>query len=164
MPDDVLLAIEVSKYDQKVVLEALHNCIAHQDYTRNGRILVVEMLDRLIFENEGSFYEGQPNDYIAGNKTPRKYRNPFLVQAMTELNMIDTMGYGIYEMHLGQARRYFPLPDYDLSDNSSVKMTIYGSVVDPAYSRLLIQKTDLSWEDILLLDRVQKNYLYQMML
>ena len=164
LPDDVLLAIEVSKYDQKVVLEALHNCIAHQDYTRNGRILVVEMLDRLIFENEGSFYEGQPNDYIAGNKTPRKYRNPFLVQAMTELNMIDTMGYGIYEMHLGQARRYFPLPDYDLSDNSSVKMTIYGSVVDPAYSRLLIQKTDLSWEDILLLDRVQKNYLYQMML
>lgn len=156
LPDDVLLAIEVSKYDQKVVLEALHNCIAHQDYTRNGRILVVEMLDRLIFENEGSFYEGQPNDYIAGNKTPRKYRNPFLVQAMTELNMIDTMGYGIYEMHLGQARRYFPLPDYDLSDNSSVKMTIYGSVVDPAYSRLLIQKTDLSWEDILLLDRVQK--------
>ena len=164
LPDDALLAIEVSKYDQKVVLEALHNCIAHQDYTRNGRILVVEMLDRLIFENEGSFYEGQPNDYIAGNKTPRKYRNPFLVQAMTELNMIDTMGYGIYEMHLGQARRYFPLPDYDLSDNSSVKMTIYGSVVDPAYSRLLIQKTDLSWEDILLLDRVQKNYLYQMML
>ena len=156
LPDDALLAIEVSKYDQKVVLEALHNCIAHQDYTRNGRILVVEMLDRLIFENEGSFYEGQPNDYIAGNKTPRKYRNPFLVQAMTELNMIDTMGYGIYEMHLGQARRYFPLPDYDLSDNSSVKMTIYGSVVDPAYSRLLIQKTDLPWEDILLLDRVQK--------
>ncbi len=156
LPDDALLAIEVSKYDQKVVLEALHNCIAHQDYTRNGRILVVEMLDRLIFENEGSFYEGQPNDYIAGNKTPRKYRNPFLVQAMTELNMIDTMGYGIYEMHLGQARRYFPLPDYDLNDNSSVKMTIYGSVVDPAYSRLLIQKTDLPWEDILLLDRVQK--------
>lgn len=32
LPDDVLLAIEVSKYDQKVVLEALHNCIAHQDY------------------------------------------------------------------------------------------------------------------------------------
>ena len=156
LPDDALLAIEVSKYDQKVILEALHNCIAHQDYTRNGRIIVTEMPDRLIFENEGSFYEGLPNDYISGNKTPRRYRNPFLVQAMTELNMIDTMGYGIYEMHVGQARRYFPLPDYDLSDNTCVKMTIYGSVVDPAYSRLLIQKTDLAWEDILLLDRVQK--------
>ena len=30
--------------------------------------------------------------------------------------MIDTMGYGIHEMYAGQRRRFFPLPDYDLSD------------------------------------------------
>ena len=57
LPDDALLAVEVAKYDQKVVLEALHNCIAHQDYTRNGRIIVTEQLDKLIFENEGSFFD-----------------------------------------------------------------------------------------------------------
>jgi ATP-dependent DNA helicase RecG len=157
LPDDALLAVEVAKYDQKVVLEALHNCIAHQDYNRSGRIIVTEQPDRLIFENEGSFFEGTPDDYIAGNKTPRRYRNPSLVQAMTELNMIDTMGYGIHAMYLGQARRYFPMPDYDLSDPLAVKMTVYGHVVDPAYSRLLIQKTDLPLTDILCLDRIQKN-------
>lgn len=156
LPEDQLLAMEVAKYDQKIVLEALHNCIAHQDYTRNGRIIVTECPDRLLFENEGSFYDGQPVDYISGHKTPRRYRNPFLAQAMAELNMIDTMGYGIYEMHIGQARRYFPLPDYDLSEPTAVKMTLYGSVVDPAYSRMLIQKTDLSLEEICALDRVQK--------
>lgn len=75
---------------------------------------------------------------------------------MAELNMIDTMGYGIYEMHLGQARRFFPMPDYDLSEPQAVRMTIHGRVVDPAYSRLLIQKTDLALVDILALDRVQK--------
>lgn len=155
LPQDELLPIEVSKYDQKIVLEALHNCIAHQDYTRNGRILVTERLDKLIFENEGGFFEGQPDDYISGNKTPRRYRNSFLAQAMAELNMIDTMGYGIHEMHAGQARRYFPMPDYEL-DESAVRMTIYGSVVDPAYSRLLMQKTDLPLDEILALDRVQK--------
>jgi ATP-dependent DNA helicase RecG len=157
LPDDALIAVEVAKYDQKVVLEALHNCIAHQDYTRNGRIIVTEQLDRLIFENEGSFYEGMPDDYITGNKTPRRYRNPFLAQAMAELNMIDTMGYGIHAMYVGQAKRYFPMPDYDLSDRTAVKMTVYGHVVDPAYSRLLIQKTDLPLTDILCLDRIQKN-------
>ena len=157
LPDDALLAVEVAKYDQKVVLEALHNCIAHQDYNRSGRIIVTEQPDRLIFENEGSFFEGTPDDYIAGNKTPRRYRNPSLAQAMTELNMIDTMGYGIHAMYLGQARRYFPMPDYDLSDPLAVKMTVYGHVVDPAYSRLLIQKTDLPLTDILCLDRIQKN-------
>lgn len=156
LPDDALLAIEVAKYDQKVVLEALHNCIAHQDYTRNGRILVTERPDQLIFENEGGFFEGTPEDYATGEKTPRRYRNPFLAQVMAELNMIDTMGYGIYAMHIGQARRYFPMPDYDLSEPTAVKMTVYGSVVDPAYSRLLIQKTDLPLDEILALDRVQK--------
>jgi len=73
-----------------------------------------------------------------------------------ELNMIDTMGYGIHEIHTGQARRYFPMPDYDLDDPEAVKMTVYGSVVDPAYSRLLIQKIDLPLDEILALDRVQK--------
>jgi ATP-dependent DNA helicase RecG len=156
LPEDQLVAVEIAKYDRKIVLEALHNCIAHQDYARSGRIIVTEWPDRLVLENEGSFFEGQPADYISGNKTPRRYRNPFLAQAMAELNMIDTMGYGIHEMHLGQARRFFPMPDYDLSEPQAVKMTIHGRVVDPAYSRLLIQKTDLALEDILALDRVQK--------
>ncbi len=156
LPDDQLVPIEVAKYDRKIVLEALHNCIAHQDYSRNGRVLVTEKPDRLIFESEGAFFEGQPADYVNGHKTPRRYRNPFLTQAMAELNMIDTMGYGIHEMHLGQARRYFPMPDYDLSEPNTVKMTLHGALVDAAYSRMLIQKTNLSLVDILALDRVQK--------
>lgn len=36
LPEDELVPIEVSKYNQRVVLEALHNCIAHQDYTKNA--------------------------------------------------------------------------------------------------------------------------------
>lgn len=156
LPSGLLVPYEVSKYDQKIVLEALHNCIAHQDYTRNGRITVIERPDKLIFENEGSFYEGQPEDYVLGGKTPRRYRNPFLVQAMVELGMIDTMGSGIHRMNTGQAKRYFPLPDYDLSEHNAVRMTIYGGVVDPAYSQMLMQKTDLPFADVLALDRVQK--------
>ena len=156
LPDDQLVPVEVAKYDRKIVLEALHNCIAHQDYTRNGRVVVIEKPDRLVFESEGAFFEGLPADYVGGHKTPRRYRNPFLTQAMAELNMIDTMGYGIHEMHLGQARRYFPMPDYDLNEPQAVKLTLYGAVVDVAYSRMLIQKTNLPLADILALDRVQK--------
>lgn len=156
LPQDELVPVEVPKYDQRIVLEALHNCIAHQDYTRNGRVVVKEQQDRLVFENDGGFFEGQPDDYIQGTRIPRRYRNPFLAQAMAELNMIDTMGYGIRDMYRGQARRYFPMPDYDLSESSAVKMTIYGGVVDIAYSRLLMQKADLPLADVLALDRVQK--------
>lgn len=156
LPQDALLPVEVAKYDQKIVLEALHNCVAHQDYTRLGRVAVIEQPDRLLFENEGAFFEGQPEDYIPGDRLPRRYRNPFLTQAMAELSMIDTMGFGIHDMHARQARRYFPLPDYDLSEAGTVKLTIHGGVVDPAYSRLLIQNTQMDLADVLALDRVQK--------
>jgi ATP-dependent DNA helicase RecG len=156
LPQDELLPIEVSKYDQKIVLEALHNCIAHQDYTRNARVVVVERPDRLLFESGGNFFEGKPGDYLEGHRVPKRYRNPFLTQAMAELNMIDTMGYGIHDMYLRQAKRYLPLPDYDLSEEGAVRLSIYGGVVDSAYSRLLIQKTDLTLFEILALDRVQK--------
>jgi len=75
---------------------------------------------------------------------------------MAELNMIDTMGYGIHEIYQGQAQRYFPLPDYDLARPDAVSLTIHGAIVDPSYSRLLIGKTDLPLSDIVALDRVQK--------
>ena len=156
LPAGQMIPHEVSKYDQGIVLEALHNCIAHQDYPRNGRIVVTEKPEKLIFENEGSFFDGTPDEYVMGEKTPRRYRNPFLVQAMAELGMIESMGYGIHRMARGQAKRYFPLSDYDLSEASAVRMTIYGGLVDPAYSQLLMQNTELPFTDILALDRVQK--------
>lgn len=157
LPSGQLVPHEISKYDQKMVLEALHNCIAHQDYARHGRINVIERPDRLIFESEGSFFEGTPEDYLLGEKLPRRYRNAFLVEAMSSLNMIDKMGYGIHDMHLSQAKRYLPLPDYDLGDPNAVRMTIYGGVVDPTYTQMLMLNTSLPLADILALDRVQKN-------
>jgi ATP-dependent DNA helicase RecG len=114
------------------------------------------MPEKLIFENEGGFFEGVPEDYALGEKMPRRYRNSFLVEAMTALNMIDKMGFGIHDMNERQAKRYLPLPDYEISDPTAVRMTIYGGFVDPAYSQLLMRKVDLSLVDILGLDRVQK--------
>ncbi|KAA0977301.1 transcriptional regulator [Paeniglutamicibacter gangotriensis] len=156
-PDDSLLPIEVSKYDRTVVLEALHNCVAHQDYARDARIIVTELEDRLVFENEGSFFEERPDVYVTdGGRTPRRYRNPYLTQAMAELNMIDTMGFGILRMFERQAKRSFPLPDYDLGDGMSVKLTVYGNLLDESYTKLLLKETDIPLSDVLALDRVQK--------
>ena len=151
-----LQSTEVPKYKERMVLEALHNCIAHQDYSQNARVTVTEYVDRLVLENRGSFYDGKPEDYILGERSPSSYRNPQLVKAMRELNMIDTMGYGIHQMYADQRKRYLPLHDYDLSDRS-VRMTIYGHVVDEAYSSLLVKRPDLSLEDVCLLDRIQKH-------
>ncbi len=125
-----------------------------------------QIVERLIdtWENEVIEFKQAGKDYktdkigkyFSGEKTPGRYRNSFLAQAMTELNMIDTMGYGIRDMHIGQDKRYFPLPDYDLTNSDKVQVILYGKIVDPAYTRMLIQSTDLPLVDVLALDRIQK--------
>ncbi|MBT1175658.1 putative DNA binding domain-containing protein [Bifidobacterium sp. LC6] len=157
MPPGELIQREIEKYDQQTVLEALHNCIAHQDYRQHARIVVTEYPDRLEFISQGGFVEGSPDEFALKGHLPKRYRNPLMVQAMTELNMIDHLGYGIERMNRSQASRYLPLPDYDLSDPNEVRLTIYGSVVDESYTRMLMLKSNLPFEDILALDRVQKH-------
>jgi ATP-dependent DNA helicase RecG len=156
-PDNELLATTVDKYDTRTILEAMHNCIAHQDYSLNSRIIVTEKIDKLIFINAGSFFEGNPDDYSAGDKTPDKYRNPWLAQAMVNLGMIDTLGYGIHTMYLSQKNRYFPLPDYLFSESQKDILQIYGHSIDENNTKLLIEMKDLSLSIVDLLDRVQKN-------
>ena len=157
LPPGQLIPIDVPKYDQRIVLEALHNCIAHQDYRQCERVLVIERQGELEFQNAGEFFDGAPRDYILGNRTPRRYRNRFLAEAMAQLRMIDTMGFGIREvMFRGQARRYLPLPDYDLTEPGHVVMRLAGRFIDENYSRALLTHGEFTLGDILALDQVQK--------
>jgi ATP-dependent DNA helicase RecG len=156
LPGNTLFPVEVDKYEPWVILEALNNCIAHQDYTLQSRIIVTETVDELLFINAGNFYEGTVDDYTLGNKTPEKYRNYFLAKAMVNLGMIETLGYGIKKMYIEQQRRFFPMPQYDLNSPGKVKLRIIGKVLDENYTRILIERTDLSLETAIYLDKVQK--------
>lgn len=152
-----LIPVELPKYDQRIVLEALHNCIAHQDYARCERILVIERPGELVFRNAGNFFDGAPDDYVLGNRTPTRYRNKFLAEAMFNLRMMDTLGYGIREvMFRGQIARYLPLPDYDLSKPQQVSVHLPGRFMDENYSRVLLTHPDIELRDAFALDAVQK--------
>ena len=155
-PSNSLLPTPVDKYDQRSLLEALHNCIMHQDYTKGERIVVTETADNVSFQNAGDFYEGEYTDYIPGEKTPTKYRNEFLKTAMINLNMVDSQGFGIHDMFEHQRNRYLPMPDYETPDGKHVILTIPGNVINQEYSTALMENTDLDLSTIYLLDRVQK--------
>lgn len=158
LPPGQLIPVDVPKYDQTIVLEALHNCIAHQDYRACERVLVIERSAELELSNAGAFYDGEPLDYVLGTRTPRRYRNKVLAQAMEALRMMDTLGFGIREvMFRGQARRYLPLPDFDLSDPAHVTLTLAGRFIDENYSRALLLNQDMPLVDTVALDRVQKH-------
>jgi ATP-dependent DNA helicase RecG len=156
LPSGTLFPQEITQYDPWVIREALHNCIAHQDYGLHGRVVIVEYPDRVILTNVGDFLPGDVNTVIRQDAPQTIYRNPFLADAMVELNLIDTQGGGIKRMFETQRRRSFPLPDYDLTEPGHVTVTISGRILDERYTRLIMERTDLNLEQVILLDRVQK--------
>lgn len=156
LPDGTLFPVELTQYDPWVIREALHNCIAHQDYGLRGRVQVVETPDSLLLTNVGGFLPGRVEKVIEQDAPLEIYRNPFLAEAMVNLNMIDTQGGGIKRMFQKQRQRFFPLPDYDLSQPERVMVTLRGRILDERYTRLLMAQTDLDLGTIILLDKVQK--------
>jgi len=155
LPDGTLFPREIKQYDSWVVREALHNCIAHQDYSLCHRINVVETPSEVVFENAGSFLPVDIKSLLESETSTSFYRNWSLANAMVELNMIDSVGSGIQTMYRKQQERSFPLPEYDLSDNK-VTVKISGRILDENYTRLLLRREDLDLQTVILLDKVQK--------
>jgi ATP-dependent DNA helicase RecG len=151
-----LFPLEVDQYDAELIREVLHNCIAHQNYFIQGRIYVHEYEDKLIFTNEGEFIPGSIENPLRDGYQPPYYRNNHLANAMVNLKMIDTIGMGIKKIFTIQKNKFFPLPDYDLSEQHRVKVTIYGKILDQNYTKLLYNETTLNIETVFMLDRVQK--------
>lgn len=156
LPDGTLFPLETTQYDPWVLREALHNCIAHQDYSLKGRINVVETPATVTFANVGSFLPGTVEKVIQQDAPQEIYRNPFLAEAMAHLNMIDTQGGGIKKMFAAQVKRFFPLPDYDITQPDRVVVSLRGEIIDERYTRLLIARTNLDLWSVILLDKIQK--------
>lgn len=147
---------ELLRYEPFCIRELLYNCIAHQDYTKRARINVVEFEDHhLIFSNYGTFIPLSIERVIEANAPEESYRNPFLVEAMRNLNMIETQGGGIRKVYTFQRNRLFPMPDYDFSEGK-VKATLPGCIISEDFARLLQQDSELPLQTVLALDKVQK--------
>jgi ATP-dependent DNA helicase RecG len=160
MPDGSLFPTPVRRYDAWVIREALHNCIAHQDYRLGGKINVVEHPDKLIFSNLGQFIPPSVEWMLEHQSPPEHYRNQWLIDGMIRLRMIDQVGSGIRRMFETLRQRFFPLPDYSFDTSERgfprVEVAISGTILDVKYTQLLMKRGDLDLRQVLLLDKVQK--------
>lgn len=158
LPGGTLFPDTMKQYDDYTIREALHNCIAHQDYTLQQRISFVEGNDKLYYGNGGSFIPGTIEKALEHKGPQRHYRNECLCTGMVNFNMIDTVGRGIKKIFAEQRNRFFPMPDYDIDNNKrSVGVTIYGKMLDEKYSSLLKTNTDLTLKECVWLDAIQKH-------
>lgn len=159
LPGGTLFPEVMQQYDDYSMREILHNCIAHQDYTLQERINLVESPGFLYYANGGSFIPGTVQKALATHGPQRHYRNECLCQAMVNFNMIDIVGRGIRKIFNQQWERRFPMPDYEIdAAKKEVAVRLYGNAINEKYTNLLKENKELSFEDCLLLDAVQKGH------
>lgn len=159
MPGGTLFPDTMKQYDDYTIREALHNCIAHQDYTLRQRINFVENPGFLYYANGGSFIPGTLENALATNGPQRFFRNACLCKAMVHFNMIDTVSRGIKKMFTEQMERRFPMPDYEIdNDKKEVAVRIYGNAINERYTKLLKDNDNLTLHDCISLDAIQKGH------
>ena len=157
MPGGTLFPDTMKQYDDYTIREALHNCIAHQDYTMQQRINFVENPTYLYYSNAGSFIPGTLENALTNEEPQAYFRNERLCRAMVDFNMIDTVSRGIKKMFNEQWRRHFPMPDYEIdAKNRKVSVRIYGNEINEQYTNLLKTNKSLTLWDCISLDAIQK--------
>lgn len=159
LPGGTLFPDTMKQYDEYTIREALHNAIAHQDYTLLQRIVFVEGPSTLYYGNGGSFIPGTIENALEHKGPQFHYRNDCLCRGMVNFNMIDTVGRGIKKIYTEQRNRFFPMPDYEIdNEHRTVGVTIYGKMIDEKYTNLLKANNSLSLKECLWLDAVQKHH------
>ena len=157
MPGGTLFPDTMKQYDDYTIREALHNCIAHQDYTMQQRINFVENPTYLYYSNAGSFIPGTLENALTNEEPQAYFRNECLCRAMVDFNMIDTVSRGIKKMFNEQWRRHCPMPDYEIdAKNRKVSVRIYGNEINEQYTNLLKTNKSLTLWDCISLDAIQK--------
>ena len=157
MPNQLsLFPKETQQYDTWLLRELINNCIAHSNYQLGGRIYINESEDAINITNPGDFLPQTIAAVLQTTYNPPFYRNQLLSDAMVKYHMIDTAPSGIKKVYRIQKEKYFPMPDYDLSDAKQVAVTVYGKTLDEHYTYILFDHPELDLETVYLLDQVQK--------
>ena len=157
LPGGTLFPDTMKQYDDYTIREALHNCIAHEDYTLQQRINLVENPGYLYYANGGTFIPGTLENALETQGPQRFFRNACLCKAMVHFNMIDTVSRGIKKMFTNQMERRFPMPDYEIdNEKKEVAVRIYGNAINECYTKLLKENDTLTLHDCISLDAIQK--------
>lgn len=159
LPGGTLFPDTMKQYDDYTIREALHNCIAHEDYTLQQRINLVENPGYLYYANGGTFIPGTLENALETQGPQRFFRNACLCKAMVHFNMIDTVSRGIKKMFTNQMERRFPMPDYEIdNEKKEVAVRIYGNAINERYTNLLKDNDSLTLHDCISLDAIQKGH------
>lgn len=120
-----------SEYPMAVVREALVNAIAHRDYAVRGEGVRIALFgDRLECYSPGRL----PGHVTLANLRDERYsRNEVLVQVLSDIGLIERLGYGIDRMLKQMATEGLPPPNFR-ETAAGFLVTLQGRAVAEAVS------------------------------
>ncbi|MGD9583652.1 MAG: ATP-binding protein [Lysobacterales bacterium] len=153
-----LFRYDIPTFDEVAVREALLNAVAHRDYRLGGSIFVRQFSRRLEVVSPGGFPLGITPDNILDQQNPRNRR---LAEVLGKCGLIERSGQGLNLMVESAIRQSKPLPDFTGASSHEVRLTLAGTVQDPAFIRFLERVGEerlrgFSTHDFLVLDALRR--------
>lgn len=130
-----LVRVPIPEFDHRAFREALVNAFSHRDYSilQMTRIIIDE--EGMTISNPGAFINGVTlKNLITADPHGR---NPNLADALKRIGLAERTGRGIDRIFEGSIIYGRPLPDYSLSDETSVKVFIPRALPDLQFCKML---------------------------
>lgn len=121
------------RHAPEAVAIALDNALAHQDYTKQARIMVTEYDRYVVIENIGTF-KSAPAVWLRGEGTSTQALNPCLEKALRKLRPPHSTG-GLAALSALMRERKLPQPEFDL-EGGFVRVLLRVSPDAPPVPRL----------------------------
>lgn len=131
---DGFFRYDIPTFDETAVREALLNAVAHRDYRLGGSVFVRQYTRRLELVSPGGFPPGITTENIVDQQNPRNRR---LAEALAKGGLIERSGQGMNLMVEQAIRQSKALPNFAGTAAHEVRLTLEGTVRDPAFVRYL---------------------------
>jgi ATP-dependent DNA helicase RecG len=150
---------DISTFDEVAIREAILNAVAHRDYRLGGSIFIRQYSRRLEIVSPGGFPPGITAANIAEQQNPRNRR---LAETLSKAGLVERAGQGLNLMIENAIKQTKPLPDFSGTAAHEVRLTLAGTVQNPAFIRFLSRLGDdklntLHTHDYLALDALQRD-------
>ncbi len=123
---------EIKDFEDDVIREALLNALIHRDYQSLADVRIKQYPQKIEFINPGGFPKGVTIENILTiSSTPRSYS---LTGVLKKIGFIEEAGQGVDRIFLLVLEKGKEKPDYSLSHQTQVWLTIQGEIKDEGFT------------------------------
>lgn len=124
--------------DMSAFREAIANALIHRDYHQLGAVHVRLENEALVISNPGGLVDGVTIANLL--TTEPRPRNPRLADAMKRIGIVERSGRGVDTIYRGLLRYGRPAPNYNLTNDTSVVLSLSTAEADLEFLKLIVDE------------------------